>query len=577
MNPQIPDELISAYFDGEVTPEERAVVESLVTESDEAQRELNETARLSALLHSFPRESAPGELVGNVLQQTAQMPLPSQPDITTPLSRRELRAWKAALISTVISITSTAVACFLIVRNFNDHQGGSAVADNRLKSIATSIPASRPQEPTTMSDLARMEKSDEKSDRDQLLLAKQETAGAVHSDAETMKRVAPAPSSGSASTAAAAGPAADGSRRDSPQLKANDAQLAAMGAKPGLAMQTPTVQLDGTYANFGNILSNGVVLEGLREGKVYFPQVADPENNVAVVDVQVVDVDKGFDTFQVLLTKRSIQSRSTNENKKAAQAKLRQSDGAETELVVIYLVAPGEVLAQVLKDVELHPDLVRGWSSQPPLQLANNDDAKSPVRKKAESTTAQSADKKSESDKPGASADETVPDMAEANQAVQAFMDRNNAYAFAANSNSERQIEPKEPVADVNRNLAEVAKKDADGTLEKAKGARENRRAGGSGGASAAATEQAASNYFLPIRVNNPEVANPAYNRAMPLNPANVGGFGGQGALGNQAAAKPQRDINTPVRMLLVLHQAQAEDAQGTPAPPGAPAKPGQQ
>ena len=33
MNPQVPNELISAYFDGEASPEERATVESLLDES----------------------------------------------------------------------------------------------------------------------------------------------------------------------------------------------------------------------------------------------------------------------------------------------------------------------------------------------------------------------------------------------------------------------------------------------------------------------------------------------------------------------------------------------------------------
>src|SRR5882672_63641 len=98
MNPQPPNELISAYFDGEVTPEERAAVELLLGESEDAQRELNETARLSALLHSFPRESAPVDLIGNVLQQTNQIVLPT-PVVAAPPSRHVGREWKAALIS----------------------------------------------------------------------------------------------------------------------------------------------------------------------------------------------------------------------------------------------------------------------------------------------------------------------------------------------------------------------------------------------------------------------------------------------------------------------------------------------
>ena len=113
MNPQSSDELISAYFDGEVSPEERAAVERLLSESEDAQRELNETSRLSALLHSFPRESAPADLVGNVLQQTSQLELPRAAPIRS--SRNVWREWRAALISAV----STA-AVLIVIWNIFD-------------------------------------------------------------------------------------------------------------------------------------------------------------------------------------------------------------------------------------------------------------------------------------------------------------------------------------------------------------------------------------------------------------------------------------------------------------------------
>src|SRR4051794_31945688 len=107
MNPQVPDELISAYFDGETSPEERAVVERLLANSEDAQRELSETARLSALLHSFPRETAPGELVGNVLRQTEQMALPMQQVTvsTTRPVRSVWRDWTAGFVGAAISAT----------------------------------------------------------------------------------------------------------------------------------------------------------------------------------------------------------------------------------------------------------------------------------------------------------------------------------------------------------------------------------------------------------------------------------------------------------------------------------------
>ena len=69
MNHPVPEELISAYFDGEVSPDERGEIERSLESSSELRQQLDETSKLSALLHSFPRESAPRELAANVQKQ----------------------------------------------------------------------------------------------------------------------------------------------------------------------------------------------------------------------------------------------------------------------------------------------------------------------------------------------------------------------------------------------------------------------------------------------------------------------------------------------------------------------------
>ncbi len=59
MSSHFSDEQISSYFDGEVTPEERAEIERLLETSLEARREFDDYKRLSALLKDLPVESAP--------------------------------------------------------------------------------------------------------------------------------------------------------------------------------------------------------------------------------------------------------------------------------------------------------------------------------------------------------------------------------------------------------------------------------------------------------------------------------------------------------------------------------------
>ena len=112
MNPQVPDELLSAYFDGEASPEERAVVEQLLDGSVASRRELDEIAQLSALLHSFPREAAPVELASRVQRETDQLPLAEQQPVASVAPVRSLRReWMAACLGAV----ATAAALLLMV------------------------------------------------------------------------------------------------------------------------------------------------------------------------------------------------------------------------------------------------------------------------------------------------------------------------------------------------------------------------------------------------------------------------------------------------------------------------------
>lgn len=62
------NELLSAYFDGEVSPQERARVETLRRQSPEVDAELQTLAELSQLVKGLPREPAPPEILSAVMQ-----------------------------------------------------------------------------------------------------------------------------------------------------------------------------------------------------------------------------------------------------------------------------------------------------------------------------------------------------------------------------------------------------------------------------------------------------------------------------------------------------------------------------
>lgn len=68
MSKHLSDERLSAYFDGEVTPEERAEIERLLDGSEEVKQELAEYRLLSKLLKELPRETVSQDLSVTVVQ-----------------------------------------------------------------------------------------------------------------------------------------------------------------------------------------------------------------------------------------------------------------------------------------------------------------------------------------------------------------------------------------------------------------------------------------------------------------------------------------------------------------------------
>lgn len=406
MNPQVPDELISAYFDGEVTPEERAAVERLLAESDESQRELNETARLSALLHSFPRESAPIGLSANVLQQTNLLPMPTVPQAPAPAAMRSSGGeWRAALISSVV----TAAALLMVawgLGHFDDHQA-PAVASNSSATTLSALQGPLPAAPTgESSDGSSPVASTSVALEDRALhlteqqLAESPTNAPVDAADSALKQVA-TKDAGNAPMAKSAPRAAHNSQRYASDKSGNKSDDESLRDKPAMAgAQMPSLMAAQAVApmkekeqgadadslqigNYSNLLSNQAFLDKLQVGEMYtfVPQVADPENTVGVVDLEVVDIDRGTETIQVLLRKNEIQPRSVDDAKEVPQKKLQRSGD---DLVVVYAVAPGERLVQALNDVNQHPDLFRGWSSQVPLQVSDNDVEADGARKGAE-------------------------------------------------------------------------------------------------------------------------------------------------------------------------------------------------
>ncbi len=398
MNSQVPDELISAYFDGEVSPEERAVVERLLASSDDAQRELSETAKLSALLHSFPRESAPAELMGNVLRQTEQMATPVQSATVATAApvpvRNVWRDWQAGFVGAAIA--ATAMGLVIALTSPSAEHGAKHVAMESAGSTSASVSTLESKQ-----DLPVAAMDDQSGDLD--LDAKARSAGTELAETVAIhpaNKKAPSPS---ARMMAPRAMKAAALKSQSPAMSAGLVVDAATLSAP-MADTAPATEPSMVLNELGQ--TNDEFLQSVSKGEVValMPKAADPNSNVAVVYLEVVDINRSADQIQVLLKKNSIAPRSFK----------KDGEASPDDLVVIYLEAPGEKLANTLKDVDRHRDLFVKWSPQAPLQLAaNGDEATQLLRKNESGGREASADKEKQSNAKdaGAKPDAEMPNV----------------------------------------------------------------------------------------------------------------------------------------------------------------------
>ncbi|MDQ7801714.1 MAG: zf-HC2 domain-containing protein [Armatimonadota bacterium] len=98
------ERLLSAYVDGEVTPEERRQVEEWLRQDPEAQAEYRELVRLRDLLRSLPPRPAPPDLEGRILRAALGRATGPKP------ARMRQAVWVGAVVA------AAAVGLFPLVR-----------------------------------------------------------------------------------------------------------------------------------------------------------------------------------------------------------------------------------------------------------------------------------------------------------------------------------------------------------------------------------------------------------------------------------------------------------------------------
>ena len=425
MNHPVPEELISAYFDGEVSPDERGEIERSLESSSELRQQLDETSKLSALLHSFPRESAPRELAANVQKQVNAATQPALAQTATSATtrrnmRREWTAFGAGMLATIASL--------MMFVSFNQSQfttnsptplpwGDAPLPQVTLQPKPAAQEAFAEAHPTFSNPNIETEPSDpsRQLQRNLSLSTEPNVARSKMNDHSTPTELS---------------------------VKLKDVESLAQNSAPMVANDDFT----GTSSNSIQPQIQNEFLSYLANGDVIVSKVADPSNTVAVVYFTVVDIERGSNELKVLFQKRSLQEvevsddvslgkeidakdRLVNQQPSITKndlSKKRDASRAD-EFQVFFARAPGDQLADTIGDlVKNHPDIFRNWTPQPPIELpvASQPPTEGIV---AENNVLADANNKAQGNSLSQMTDETTTVNAEAEMAVGVLMARNSS------------------------------------------------------------------------------------------------------------------------------------------------------
>ncbi len=138
MNQQFPDDFLSAFYDGELTPADAESLRKRLDETPEARRELDDFQRISQLLHELPSAQLGPEFRAQVMQAAEREMLIPATDAPTRRAPAMRRIWPG-----LIALTASAAALVMAVWLTNRHPQNDRALPEGAPSIASSSEATR--------------------------------------------------------------------------------------------------------------------------------------------------------------------------------------------------------------------------------------------------------------------------------------------------------------------------------------------------------------------------------------------------------------------------------------------------
>jgi len=335
MNQDGNDDLLTGFFDGELSAAERARAEELLKNSADARHELAEIARLSAILRSTADAiPVPEGLLEQTRLQVEQVVQAAPLSVT-----RGWRRYRRELLAGCTGVLATVATLMLAFRI----SAPSAPADSM--SVVSLEPAGK------YTDLAatNFAASEGYQPEHEAMFSRFGTG----SGTGNFGRPAPA-----AATLADASPA-------EPAVALGLAVTAPMPAPAAAGVAGANSPNDGLHDVVAEKLGRGNTFE---VGSIVPYLNTSGPNGVAVMEVlTVLDVEPAADRVQVLLTRNGFATVQEERASGAESRRVKTTPGS-SELVTVLVDAPGDRLAQALTELEQEP-YVEQVRLMPPLDL----------------------------------------------------------------------------------------------------------------------------------------------------------------------------------------------------------------
>lgn len=325
MNEELEEDLLSAYLDDELGPEQRAECERLLATSSQAQQELNELKQLSKLIDELPDESVPREFRARVMQTAERRMLLPDADATASKStdRPSRRYWQSA-----IALATTAALVLVTVKLFETPE------DSRFGSDSDVAITGRPAE-TESTSLVRSNPVDTDAIRT-----------ADRSESELNESLAASPSVADADETMAALPEAK-AKKPKVELEAMpvDAQSKFADASASRDSSVTTDLSIGSQITFDTAALKDADIGQIVEA------MESTGDQIAVVMLTVVDRKSGLEKLQFLLMKQQIELDLERQDSEGELGKSAETIDSEETLLSVYVEATREQIASTLADV----------------------------------------------------------------------------------------------------------------------------------------------------------------------------------------------------------------------------------